>query len=149
MRLVPSFLFALSFLLACGGDDDVSATDGGGGGIDGGGVDAGGFDEDGGLPADAAPLTCAFNRECAAAERCECDETSGCFCLPGARGTGVLGDACTTGNDCASAVCVEGPTGGTSFCSDECGDDGDCMEPLARCLDVAFVGQICVRVPPA
>ncbi len=34
---------------------------------------------------------CSFNRDCVAAERCECDEATGCRCAPGARGVGRPG----------------------------------------------------------
>ncbi|MEA2751565.1 MAG: hypothetical protein QOI41_5708 [Myxococcales bacterium] len=92
---------------------------------------------------------CSFNRDCHAALRCECDETAGCACKPGARGTGRNGiDACTSGNACASSVCVEGPPDAGSFCSDECVTSAQCtgMHPL--CTDIAFVGRICIRTPP-
>ncbi|MCA9608217.1 MAG: hypothetical protein KC619_21555, partial [Myxococcales bacterium] len=92
---------------------------------------------------------CSFNRDCAAAARCECDEATGCMCATGTRGTGVNGvDTCTDGNDCASALCVEGPDSVTFYCSDECGTDSDCTGALPRCIDIAFVGRVCVRIPP-
>lgn len=123
-------------------------------GADAGGTDAGGTDAGG--PTDAAVPSsdaaegalCSFNRECAAIARCECDETAGCMCATGPRGAGVNGvDTCTSGNDCASSVCVEGPST-DYYCSDECGTDADCTGPLPRCIDIAFVGRICVREPP-
>lgn len=90
---------------------------------------------------------CAFNRECPAAERCACDETAGCACELGPRGDGVRGvDACASGDDCASSVCLEGP-GGAYVCSGECEGDGDCGGALPICSDVALVGKICVRAP--
>ncbi|HEX7665987.1 MAG TPA: hypothetical protein VF407_15780 [Polyangiaceae bacterium] len=90
---------------------------------------------------------CAFNRDCIAADRCECDESTGCFCEAGARGTGKNGvDSCTSGDDCSSSLCVEGPDGG-SFCSDECTSAADCTGALPQCTDVSFVGKICVRNP--
>ncbi len=95
--------------------------------------------------AEGAP--CALNRECSAAQRCECDEATGCFCTTGPRGAGTLGDPCTDGNDCASSVCVEGADG-AFYCSIAGADASDCADPLPRCVDVSFVGSICVRVPP-
>lgn len=92
---------------------------------------------------------CSFNRDCSADHRCECDEVNGCSCQPGMRGTGRGGvDACTDSNDCASAVCVEGPPDMGFFCSNECMEAGDCMGMLPECVDVALVGRICVRTPP-
>jgi hypothetical protein len=104
-------------------------------------------------PADAptevggSHTVCAFNRECPASERCACDVATGCFCETGPRGTGVNGvDACASGNDCASSVCVEGP-GGAYVCSGECTGNADCGGKLPLCSDIAFVGKICVRTP--
>jgi hypothetical protein len=121
-------------------DEDGSAT----------GTDAG----DGGVPAiidgpGEAGAECAFNRECNAALRCECSETSGCACKAGARGTGQNGiTPCTDGNGCASSVCTEGPPDAGSFCSDECKTSADCTGKLPLCSDIAFVGRICIRTPP-
>lgn len=86
---------------------------------------------------------CTFNRDCPADQRCECDESTGCACADGARGTGRNGvDTCETGEDCASSLCVEG-AGGVFYCSDECETADDCEDALPQCLDVAFVGRIC------
>ena len=138
------------------GATDAGATDAGAtdaGATDAGAMDAGAMDAgpaDAGVPAsDAAEgAVCSFNRECAAAARCECDEVTGCMCVTGARGTGRNGvDPCTTGDDCASAVCVEG-SDGTFYCSGECATEADCGAALPRCIDIAFVGRICARTPP-
>ena len=92
-----------------------------------------------------AGAECTFNRDCIAEARCACDESTGCFCELGARGTGKNGvDACTTGNDCASSLCVEGP-GGAYVCSDECNDVNDCGGKLPLCVNVALLGKICAR----
>lgn len=92
---------------------------------------------------------CSFNRDCAMGLRCECSESAGCACAMGARGTGVNGvTRCTSGNDCASSVCVEGPDM-NSYCSDACMTDMNCTGMLPRCIDVSFVGRICVRTPPS
>lgn len=97
----------------------------------------------------AVDAVCTFNHDCQAALRCECSEADGCACKAGARGTGRNGiDPCTSGNACASSVCVEGPPGGGSFCSDECGSAADCVGPLPVCQNVAFLGTICIRKPP-
>lgn len=134
------------------GEGDAGRVDGGS--VSDGGMDAGAEPEGDASapPSDAAPPSsdaaegapCAFNRECGAEQRCECDEATGCFCAAGPRGTGELGDPCVDGNDCASSVCIESSDG--SYCSEECVTDTDCAAPLPRCLDVTFVGRICV--PP-
>ncbi len=88
---------------------------------------------------------CSFNRDCQNGLRCECDGE--CACAVGARGTGQKGvDSCDSGNQCSSALCLEGPDG-KFLCSDECVDTGDCPAKLPRCEDVAFVGRICIRQP--
>lgn len=122
-----------------GSGDSGSAVDAGAdGGSDAGSADAG--SEDAG-----PPLACAFNRECPDEMFCDSDDCeAGCLCKPGARGTGGLGAACASGNQCASSVCLEGP-GDELMCSIECASSEDCADPLPSCADVAFVGQICVR----
>ncbi len=162
-----------SALGACSSSDTrgtTPGTDSGGGGSDGGSEAAvekdgstperdGGSDAPVDAPKDAnlrdangpgaTGAMCTFNRDCQAALRCECTEADGCACKAGVRGTGRNGiDPCTSGNDCASSVCVEGPPDGGSFCSDECGSAADCVGPLPVCQTVAFLGTICVRTPP-
>jgi hypothetical protein len=89
---------------------------------------------------------CSFNADCGEGLRCACDGT--CACEVGARGTGRLNASCTTGNDCASSVCLEGPPP-TTLCTEACVDDGDCGGDLPICADIAFVGRVCIREPPA
>ena len=92
---------------------------------------------------------CAFNRDCVASERCACSEADGCRCAPGARGAGVAGvDRCASGNDCASALCLEGP-GGVALCSAPCASPAECPASLPRCVSVSTVGRICARDPSA
>jgi hypothetical protein len=106
------------------------------------------FDRDTTPDSDQGAEECIFNRDCPAAERCECDEATGCFCAPGARGSGLAGfDACDDGDDCASALCVEG-TAGLFYCSGECRDESDCGPMLPLCMDIAFLGRVCVRTSP-
>jgi len=88
---------------------------------------------------------CAFNADCGAGLRCGCEDGV-CACEVGARGGGDNGvDTCLDENDCASAVCAEDAEGSFT-CSGACDDDSDCGPRLPRCIDVAFVGRICVRV---
>lgn len=90
---------------------------------------------------------CNVNADCAADQRCECEDEVGCMCAIGVRGTGRNGiDACTSGNDCASALCVEGPEpADTFYCSDECESNDDCGGMLPRCIGLL---GICARTPP-
>lgn len=95
--------------------------------------------------------TCTFNADCIDSERCECTETAGCFCKIGARGKGKSGlDVCIDGNDCETALCVEGPKYQTSYyCSGPCSTADDCGKMLPICSNIAFVGKICIRDPQA
>jgi hypothetical protein len=105
---------------------------------------------DAAVTTDAGPGSgspCTFNVDCPAAERCECDEATGCACHPGTRGTGVNGvDTCVTGNDCETALCVEG-NGGPFYCSGECSSSAQCASHLPVCSSIAFVGRVCIRSP--
>lgn len=89
---------------------------------------------------------CELNADCGEGLRCGCD--GACACEPGERGAGQLGDACASGNDCASSVCIDGPPPST-LCTVACVDDGDCGGALPICADIAFVGRVCIREPPA
>ncbi|MBX3192211.1 MAG: hypothetical protein KF819_34800 [Labilithrix sp.] len=103
---------------------------------------------DAGGPGEAG-AECSFNRDCQLALRCACDESAGCACSAGTRGTGKNGvDPCKDGNDCESAVCVEGPADAGYFCSDECATSADCVGKLPQCTTIAFVGRICIRNGP-
>lgn len=156
-------------VVACSDDTTSSSNDEGGTGPSR--TEAGRNDEDGATPAtdagdagidakkdvnvrDAAGpgeagAECSLNYDCELALRCECDESTGCFCKPGARGTGNNGvDPCTDGNACVSALCIEGPPDSGSFCSDECTTSDDCGGKLPLCQDIAFVGRVCIRTPP-
>ncbi|MBX3231424.1 MAG: hypothetical protein KIT84_10800 [Labilithrix sp.] len=93
----------------------------------------------------ATGTECSFNHDCQLALRCECDGI--CACTPGARGTTAPGQPCADGQDCTSAVCLEG-TGGQLRCSDECQTASECPPELPRCANVSLVGRICVRAQP-
>jgi hypothetical protein len=88
---------------------------------------------------------CNFNADCPGAERCHCDETAGCACESGARGSGRSGvDVCSDGDACATSLCVEG-MGGVSYCSGPCSGLADCGAQLPRCVEIAPLGPICIR----
>lgn len=92
---------------------------------------------------------CTYNADCIASERCECSEADGCRCAPGARGAGVAGvDGCASGNDCATALCLDGP-GGAMLCSTPCAAAAECPAALPRCISVPTLGRICARDPSA
>ncbi|MDP3278589.1 MAG: hypothetical protein Q8Q09_25590 [Deltaproteobacteria bacterium] len=100
---------------------------------------------DGTLPSgDASAASCTFNRDCPPAERCECNEQTGCFCALGTRGPGAIAAPCRDGNDCVSALCVEGPSG-AFVCSDSCTGPMDCVALLPRCVRIPTLGSICAR----
>ena len=140
----------VALFAACGSGQNPPARDAGV--LDGGSQPDAGLPRDGGAVPDAGladgggsgNTPCAFNRECANSERCEC-ANGDCACHQGARGTGRSGvDACVDGNTCASSLCVEGRDGGY-WCSGECSTGAECGAELPRCADIAFVGRICIR----
>lgn len=91
--------------------------------------------------------TCTFNSDCPTTERCECSEVAGCFCRTGARGTGKNGvDPCKNGQDCETALCVEG-SDGLFYCSGACQTDSDCAQKLPICSNISFLGRVCIRKP--
>ena len=57
-------------------------------------------------------------------------------CVPGARGAGVAGDACTQEHDCASSICID------NLCSDTCTDVNDCPTSMQSCTPIAFSGDL-------
>ncbi len=135
MRTLLPALLAL--LLACGGPSKATDTAAAGDTADTSvtEVEANPANRDG---------VCTFNRDCPADQRCGCTETDGCACEDGPRGTGVNGvDTCTDGNDCASALCVEGND--AFYCSDACETDADCGAALPSCTYVSFLGKVCIR----
>lgn len=163
----------VALVAACTTEDGDVATDGGaeGGGDPKKDASIGETTEDGAVPPpkdagtdarDAAAkkdangpgvrdASCGFNADCQSALRCSCTEAAGCSCQPGARGTGQNGldvcDAGAMGNDCESALCVEGPGGGSYYCSDQCQTAADCTGKLPVCADISFVGRVCIRQP--
>jgi hypothetical protein len=123
------------------------AACGGGGGDDEPAVDAPAPPIDAAPPADADQRSCEVagdcacfsNADCPAPTRCHALDDSGeqVWCLPGARGAGGLGEACTIDDDCASALCVE-DSAAALRCSILCDTDDDCGGTLADCLFIGF-----------
>ncbi len=142
---------------------DSAGVDGDGEGVDGTAADAAGAsDAVGELGADSVAdvaasdvqssnKSCTFNVDCIDSERCECTLAKGCFCKVGVRGTGKSGvDTCKDGNDCETALCIEGPKYQSSYyCSGPCNTAADCAKILPTCSSIAFVGKICIRDPLA
>ncbi|MFY0584093.1 hypothetical protein ACN28S_66060 [Cystobacter fuscus] len=109
-------------------------------------TDGGDTVPDAGVPGGGSRSACTFNSDCPADERCECDESEGCLCLTGPRGTGRSGvDACVSGNDCESSLCAEG--WGGFFCSGPCASNSDCGPQLPLCAYITFIGDMCIRQP--
>lgn len=92
---------------------------------------------------DISAEDCFSNLDCMAADRCENKGTSDVpvpCCVPGARGTGKSGDACSVDNDCQTSLCIETAAG--YRCSGECMSDNDCPAELPSCTEVpAILGQ--------
>lgn len=91
---------------------------------------------------------CFSNLDCMSADRCENKGTSEVpvpCCVPGARGTGKLGDACSVDNDCDTSLCIETSNG--YRCSGECQGDTDCISALPSCVTVPAIlgtGSFCL-----
>jgi len=168
--LASASSFACFAIVACSDDDATNVTPGGADGSTDGRTqsDSSAEDEDatttkdGGTDADAAKdakavrdangpgeagADCVFNHDCQLALRCGACDAGYCYCEPGARGTGRNGiDQCDAGEQCASALCVEGSgDSGVSYCSDECESNGDCTGMLPKCLSIPFFGDFCAR----
>lgn len=123
-RSMRALLALAATVLGCSNETATTAP------VDGGGEVSG-----------EAGVACTFNRDCPAAQRCDC-APSGCACAVGARGAGRSGvDPCASALDCESGLCVEAATG--MVCSGPC--DAGCGEKLPRCVDVAGIGPICAR----
>lgn len=91
---------------------------------------------------------CSLNRDCMASARCEC-ASGDCRCMEGVRGTGRSGEArCASGEDCESALCVDGNNG--MLCSDACVTNVDCPPALPRCITIGALSlSLCARDPNA
>lgn len=127
---------------APGEEEEDASEDAGDGGVKDAGKDAK-VPRDANGPGEAGDL-CVFNHDCNLALRCACNEE--CVCEPGARGTGKAGvDGCDSGNQCASAVCLEGirSLDGASYCTDACESSDECPAKLPLCTEIVFVGVIC------
>ena len=90
---------------------------------------------------------CFTNDDCAVTYRCENTAADGelelACCVEGARGTGVLGDACADENECATGLCVQKndePQTCTQLCDvdNECPMDYTCHAVLAMCFPDAI-----------
>ncbi len=75
---------------------------------------------------------CFSNDDCPEGTRCHAASEKEVYCEPGARGTVAPGGMCTDGDDCDSALCVDGTD--TMRCSRTCTDSNQCPVELPRCL---------------
>jgi len=95
-----------------------------------------------------AGADCVFNQDCDPSLRCSACDAGYCFCEPGARGAGKNGvDTCDSGDQCESALCVEGPSStGESYCSADCSPGhATCAGMLPKCVTVSGLGSFCAR----
>ena len=136
----------------------ASAGTGGAGGATSsgtGGATTSGAGGSGGAPgimscAEIGADDCFSNLDCLAADRCE-DQGGASLavpcCVPGMRGTGVLGDPCSIDDDCATSLCIETPGG--YLCSGECTQPADCIPALPDCTKIpAILGKGAFCLPP-
>lgn len=144
-----------------GGTSNTGGASAGTGGAAGttstgtGGATATGTGGSGGAPgimscAEIGADDCFSNLDCIAADRCE-DQGGASLavpcCVPGMRGTGVLGDPCTIDDDCATSLCIETPGG--YLCSGECTQPADCIPALPDCTKIpAILGKGAFCLPP-
>lgn len=66
------------------------------------------------------PTSCAVDSDCDSPEICVFNAASGDLICAAPEGSGEIGDACTTGEDCASGLCIN------SACAAPCTDGQDC-----------------------
>jgi len=131
--------------------DGGGAGGGAGGGTGGGGgtVDAGPTTYpdggsrfaywDGGTCAVKTDCPCFSSDDCGPGFTCHSEDSTGVnvFCIPGARGAGLVGAGCIGEADCASAPCTDSTSSGMK-CSALCGGAVDCVPSLPRCIDIGF-----------
>lgn len=117
----------LGIVVGCGGDAPTPP------------VDAADLDATVGACAVAGDCPCFSNYDCPAATACTSLDDSGTqvWCLPGPRGAGAAGDACTGEADCATSLCVDALGGGLA-CSDRCLLPSDCPANLPACVFIGF-----------
>lgn len=75
---------------------------------------------------------CSNNEQCPTGYQCRRLEFTQLYCLPEQKGDKELGDACPNGSgDCVSGRCVADPLNNRSFCTQECGGEGEvkCPDP--------------------
>ncbi len=94
---------------------------------------------DGGTCAVKTECPCFSSDDCGPGFTCHSEDSSGTkvFCIPGARGAGLVGAACTGERDCLSALCVDSTSSGQK-CSALCEVVGECAVPLPRCTYIGF-----------
>jgi hypothetical protein len=94
---------------------------------------------DGGTCTVKTDCPCFSSDDCGPGFTCHSEDSTGAnvFCIPGARGAGLVGDVCTGEADCASALCTDSSSAGMR-CSALCTIAAECVPTLPRCLDIGF-----------
>jgi hypothetical protein len=153
MRLMLLLGLSLLSCLPPAMEVDAGPAGGGGGAATGGGggsatvdagptyPDGGGLSRywDGGACAVKTDCPCFSSDDCGPGFVCHAEDNSGLnvFCVAGARGAGLAGDACATEADCLSALCTDSTSAGKR-CSALCSVAAECPATLPRCLRLGF-----------
>lgn len=125
--LLLLFVLGIAVLAACGGDTAGNVAQQNNDAEDTGVIEDAGNNngvEDSGnngvedMP--PGPTSCDSNGDCTAPEVCLFDLSTGEGTCGTPTGTGQTGDACTTGADCQSGLCING------MCADPCSSESDC-----------------------
>lgn len=95
---------------------------------------------DGGACAVKTECPCFSSDDCGPGFTCRSEDSSGTqvWCVPGARGDGGVGAACSLEGDCLSALCVTGGSASQSVCSALCDTAADCAPAVPRCTYIGF-----------
>ncbi len=137
--------------------DPLSVDGGGAGGGTGGGAGGGGGSTidagptqypdggslfrywDGGSCSTKTDCPCFSSDDCGPGFYCHSEDTSGLriYCIPGARGAGLVGEGCAGEADCLSALCTDSADAGM-VCSALCASAVDCNATLPRCITIGF-----------
>ncbi len=95
---------------------------------------------DGGTCATKTDCPCFSSDDCGPGFYCHSEDSSGfnVYCVPGQRGAGLVGTACTGEADCLSSLCVSSNNDGGDRCSAICDVNAECHTTLPTCFYVGF-----------